>query len=146
MPRFRKSREFVSDAEAPEGFAPKPLSEIRGPRPTPSTHAEEAMEKPRVKLYKIGDEVPPHLRWTPPPEAPKQNPNSPGIKEQAAAIEALLERRIEQQKQETLKRLKDPRNLSMIHEIAAARNRIKNGPEVQEPVEEKSDDGTEEAS
>ena len=131
------TKEFLSDAEAPEGFTP--VVKPRGARLPPTDEDRRRMAQPReeVKLYVIGDDIPAELRGRVSPEPITHNTIPQA--ELVAGIEKLLalnEAKRRQKQEDELKESSHQRLMRELLEIQQER-----APKVDAPTEVKSDDG-----
>lgn len=131
------TEEFLSDADAPEGFTP--VVKPRGARLPPTDDDRRRMAQPReeVKLYVLGDTVPVGLRGRISPEpithnAIPQAESLAGIEKVLAANDTKRRQKMEDELQES----SHQRLMRELLEIQKSR-----APKVEAPEEVKSDDG-----
>jgi hypothetical protein len=131
--------DFISDADSPEGFAPKKAPREVRAAPTKADIERMNSTAPEQKLYLIGDEVPSDLRWTLPPE-----PVVEGItqNEMLEGIEKLLAVRDEQRRKRAMEDFNDPPQKRVMRELWAIQEAMAAGAAKSDEVTDEREEQT----
>ena len=135
-------KEFLTDAEAPEGYVPPAAKKTRVLPPRPEDLEKMKQPAPEVTIYTNRADVPEHLRGNVPPEPQRLGKIPPN--EMAAAIAKRMEARAEKRREKARKELDDPyrkRVLRGFHdlynkrhgEVPAASEEVKSASEETKP-------------